>query len=418
MDVAGGMPQPLLPPQIALQNPELVGGHLFHVLPELERIVVLIDHDGDENYEPHLVPLAGGFPEPLAPEAFAGKRAHLVDVDVAEHTAYFHIELREESLQQSIRVDLESGVAEVLGESAYGAYPAAWTPDHGASCSRTRTRSATPSSTSSTRTARAASSTGRRSRSARRVASTRSSGSAGRTAPRAGRESCSARASSRTPGRRGYLDLARPGEIEPVAVEGPRARGRRRARGPRAPGGRPVRGDLQHRRLLLGLRDALRRARPAPAGRARPRRPGRARGRHPPRPALRRGERRVRALVLHRDRPDPALGARAGRERAPARGRPASARSASRPSSSPLARTRRSSRTTASASRRGSTSRHPSSGTRGRAPSCTTSTEARRARSGRTSPGSRCRSSSRSRSRASRSSCPTRAARPGTGSST
>jgi pimeloyl-ACP methyl ester carboxylesterase len=130
MDVAGGMPQPLLPPQIALQNPELVGGHLFQVVPALERIVVLVDRDGDEVYEPRVVPLAGGFPEPLASEVFAGKRAHLIDVDLAENVAYFQTELLEESLQQSIRIDLRSGEAEVLGESPYGAYPAAWTPDH------------------------------------------------------------------------------------------------------------------------------------------------------------------------------------------------------------------------------------------------------------------------------------------------
>ena len=69
MDVPGGVPEPLLPPGIALQNPELAGGHLFFVVPELERIVVMIDRDGDENYEPCVVPLDGGFPEALAPEA-------------------------------------------------------------------------------------------------------------------------------------------------------------------------------------------------------------------------------------------------------------------------------------------------------------------------------------------------------------
>ena len=37
MDASGGVPEPLLPPQIALQNPELVGGELFHVLPDLGR---------------------------------------------------------------------------------------------------------------------------------------------------------------------------------------------------------------------------------------------------------------------------------------------------------------------------------------------------------------------------------------------
>ena len=56
MDAAGGVPEPLLPPQIALQNPELVGGHLFHVLSTLGRILVMIDSDGDENYVPYVDP--------------------------------------------------------------------------------------------------------------------------------------------------------------------------------------------------------------------------------------------------------------------------------------------------------------------------------------------------------------------------
>ena len=66
MDAEGGVPEPLLPPQLALQNPELVGGQPFWALPDIDRIVVMIDADGDENYEPHVIPLAGGFPEPLA----------------------------------------------------------------------------------------------------------------------------------------------------------------------------------------------------------------------------------------------------------------------------------------------------------------------------------------------------------------
>src|SRR5215471_4512032 len=65
MDEAGGVPEPLLPPQIALQNPELIGGESFKVLPELGRILVMLDQDGDENYEPFFVPLDGGFPEPI-----------------------------------------------------------------------------------------------------------------------------------------------------------------------------------------------------------------------------------------------------------------------------------------------------------------------------------------------------------------
>jgi pimeloyl-ACP methyl ester carboxylesterase len=130
MDAPGGVPEPLLPPQIALQNPELVGGHLFHVLADLGRIVVMIDADGDENYVPHTIPLEGGFPEPLVEEAFAGGRSHLVHVDDSAQIAYFAVESRQEAATTAVRVDLATGVAESLWRSLYGAFVAAWTPDH------------------------------------------------------------------------------------------------------------------------------------------------------------------------------------------------------------------------------------------------------------------------------------------------
>ncbi len=129
MDVSGGVPEPLLPPGIALQNPELAGGHLFFVLPALDRIVVMVDRDGDENYEPCVIPLEGGFPEPLVPEAFEGRRSHLLDVVLPTSTAYFSVESREESIRSGVRVDLAHGVAEALHSSTYGAFPMAWAPD-------------------------------------------------------------------------------------------------------------------------------------------------------------------------------------------------------------------------------------------------------------------------------------------------
>jgi pimeloyl-ACP methyl ester carboxylesterase len=130
MDASGGVPEPLLPPQIALQNPELVGGHLFHVLAELGRIVVMIDSDGDEKYVPYTIPLDGGFPEPLSEEAFAGGRSHLVHVDDATGIAYFAVESIEEASIAAVRVELEAGTTEELWRSPYGAMVAAWTPDH------------------------------------------------------------------------------------------------------------------------------------------------------------------------------------------------------------------------------------------------------------------------------------------------
>jgi len=130
MDEDGGVPEPLLPPQLALQNPELVEGYSFYVVPELGRIVVMIDHDGDENYEPFLVPIEGGFPEPLAPDVFGAHRSHLVTIDPDAEIAYFAGESREEPLIRALRCNLGSAEVETLAESTYGAFPLAYSPDH------------------------------------------------------------------------------------------------------------------------------------------------------------------------------------------------------------------------------------------------------------------------------------------------
>jgi pimeloyl-ACP methyl ester carboxylesterase len=130
MDADGGVPEPLLPPQIALQNPELIGGHSFDVLPELDQLLVMIDHDGDELYRPFVIPLEGGFPEPLAGDAFAGYRSHLVDVDREAAIAYFAAESRKESLIYGIRCNLRTGEVDELHASKYGSFPSAWSSDH------------------------------------------------------------------------------------------------------------------------------------------------------------------------------------------------------------------------------------------------------------------------------------------------
>ncbi len=130
MDASGGVPEPLLPPQIALQNPDLVGGELFHVLPERGEILVMLDADGDENYVPHVIPVDGGFPEPLHAEVFASGRSHLLHVDDEAQIAYFNVESREESMMSAVRVDLRGDAAETLWQSSYGAFVAAWSPDH------------------------------------------------------------------------------------------------------------------------------------------------------------------------------------------------------------------------------------------------------------------------------------------------
>ncbi|GIU95257.1 MAG: hypothetical protein KatS3mg012_1714 [Gaiellaceae bacterium] len=129
MDVSGGVPEPLLPPRIALQNPDLVGGHSFAVLPELDRILLMLDRDGDENYEPVTVPLDGGFPEPVS-EVFSAYRSHLNEVDRRVGIAYLAAESRTESLVHALRVDLASGEVTELARSPFGAFPVAWSRDH------------------------------------------------------------------------------------------------------------------------------------------------------------------------------------------------------------------------------------------------------------------------------------------------
>ncbi len=130
MDVGGSVPEPLLPPGIALQNPELLGGIPFYVLPDLDRIVLMLDSDGDENYQPRVIPLDGGFPEPLNEETFGGLRTHLVDVDPDTATGYAFAESSEEAKLSGLRIDLATGETEVLGEGMHGPFPVAWTPDH------------------------------------------------------------------------------------------------------------------------------------------------------------------------------------------------------------------------------------------------------------------------------------------------
>jgi len=59
MDDGGSIPEPLLPPNIALQNPELIDGYSYCALPKIGKILIMIDRDGDENYQPMVIPLTG-----------------------------------------------------------------------------------------------------------------------------------------------------------------------------------------------------------------------------------------------------------------------------------------------------------------------------------------------------------------------
>jgi pimeloyl-ACP methyl ester carboxylesterase len=130
MNYGSSVPEPLLPPHLALQNPHLIGGYSFYALRDLDKIVVMLDRDGDENYQPMLIPMEGGFPEPAFDNFFAGYRVHLPRVDAETGTLYFNAERRDKSINEAWRGNLFTNELTKLGESVWGAYPTAHSPDH------------------------------------------------------------------------------------------------------------------------------------------------------------------------------------------------------------------------------------------------------------------------------------------------
>ena len=130
MYYGGSVPEPLLPPHIALQNPELIGGRSFCAFPLLNKILVMLDHDGDENYQPTLIPIDGGFPEPAFDDFLKDYRVHLTSCDVEKNIVYLNAERRDKGMNEAYRGDLRSNTLTRLAESEWGAWPANPNADH------------------------------------------------------------------------------------------------------------------------------------------------------------------------------------------------------------------------------------------------------------------------------------------------
>jgi pimeloyl-ACP methyl ester carboxylesterase len=130
MNYGGSVPEPLLPSQIALQNPELIDGYSYYVFPNLGKILVMIDNNGDENYQPMLIPIEGGFPEPAFDNFFVNHRAHLIMCDIEQDTVYFSAERRDKPVYEAYRGDLVKNKLSKLAESEWGAVPIAHNNAH------------------------------------------------------------------------------------------------------------------------------------------------------------------------------------------------------------------------------------------------------------------------------------------------
>lgn len=129
MKYGGSVPEPLLPPHLALQNPHHVS-RLYQVFPQLGKILLMLDDDGDENYQPMLLPIEGGYPEPAFGDALAAYRCQLTHYDVAGNVAYFFAESRSEPMNVTFRANLAAGELTELFRSTFGGAASGASADH------------------------------------------------------------------------------------------------------------------------------------------------------------------------------------------------------------------------------------------------------------------------------------------------
>ncbi|MDT8382770.1 MAG: S9 family peptidase, partial [Brevefilum sp.] len=130
MDHGGSVPEPLLPPNIVLQNTHLIGGESFAVFKDLGKILVMIDQDGDENYLPMAIPITGGFPEPAFNNFFENTRCHLGKIDAKKNLCIIAAESRDEGIVRTYLCRMDSGEVEEIYASPYGGYPGATNEDY------------------------------------------------------------------------------------------------------------------------------------------------------------------------------------------------------------------------------------------------------------------------------------------------
>jgi pimeloyl-ACP methyl ester carboxylesterase len=90
----------------------------------------MLDHDGDENYQPMLIPIDGGFPEPAFDNYFEKHRVHLTDCDIEKNIIYLNAERRDKPIQEAYRGDLRTNKLTKLDESEWGAFPFSPNKDH------------------------------------------------------------------------------------------------------------------------------------------------------------------------------------------------------------------------------------------------------------------------------------------------
>lgn len=123
MRVGGSVPQPLIPPQIALQNPHLMEGKSFQVFPKLGMIVVMIDANGNEVYQPMFIPIDGGFPEPIFNHELKETRSHLGECDIEKNICFLSAESLTTGINHCYLANLKDLTLKEIYSSEWGCAP-------------------------------------------------------------------------------------------------------------------------------------------------------------------------------------------------------------------------------------------------------------------------------------------------------
>lgn len=116
----GSLPVPLLPSGLALQNPHLMIGYNYYALPKLQKVLVMIDENGNENYQPCFVPIEGGIPEPAFGDKYKNEQVACIHCDAKNNVAYFFRDDRKTPNIECLKVDLKTLEITSLGTSIYG----------------------------------------------------------------------------------------------------------------------------------------------------------------------------------------------------------------------------------------------------------------------------------------------------------
>jgi pimeloyl-ACP methyl ester carboxylesterase len=119
MNFGGSVPEPLLPPDIALQNPLLLHGTPFHIFESIGKILVMIDEDGNEVYQPMLIPMDGGIPENAFGEQLLDYRVHLGKGLSNPNAVLLIAESRMRPVVEVLKADIAQGTYKRIYESGW-----------------------------------------------------------------------------------------------------------------------------------------------------------------------------------------------------------------------------------------------------------------------------------------------------------